>query len=129
MNRTIARAAAALAFTASLSGCSFLQKQGFAPPTVSVADPRIAGVRMQGGKIDIVMSIYNPNNYRLDAEAFHYKVLVDSTVLGEGTIENRVTLPQKDSAEVRVPVVFGWHQVLETTKKLAERGTLPFQLI
>ena len=106
-----------------------MQRQAFAPPDVTVGDVRLAAVGTQGGRIDVVLQIYNPNSFRLDASTLRYRVLVDTITLGEGTIDNRVTIMPKDSADVRVPVAFGFQRVVSVAGRLVQQGSLPFQLV
>jgi LEA14-like dessication related protein len=122
------RAIVALSMLAATAGCSFMQRQAFKAPDVYVSDVRLTGVGTQGGKIDIVLAIYNPNNFRLDGSNLHYKALVDSVLIGEGTVEKRVTIEKRDSGEVRVPVTFGFREILEAAQKLTKRGSLPFEI-
>ncbi|HKS05437.1 MAG TPA: LEA type 2 family protein [Gemmatimonadaceae bacterium] len=129
MTRNVARAVCALAVVVSVSGCSFMRKQAFGQPDVTVADVRLAGLGTQGGTINVILAIYNPNNYRLDAEAINYRVLVDTLQLATGTIDRRVTLPQKDSTRISVPVTFGFREVLQIGTRLSQRGTLPFKML
>ena len=45
-----------------------------------------------------------------------------------GTINQRVTLLQKDSAKVRVPVTFGLKEVMVAGQQLSKTGSLPFKI-
>jgi LEA14-like dessication related protein len=124
------RALCALALAlVTANGCATLRRQAFAAPVVTMKDVRLAGMGTQGGRLDVVLSMYNPNGYRLDAEAIHYKVLVDTLELGSGTIDQRITMLRKDSTELRIPVSFGLREVLAASAMLTQRGSLEFRLI
>jgi LEA14-like dessication related protein len=105
-----------------------MQRQAFAQPEVVVTNVRLAGIGTQGGKIDIELAIFNPNNFRLDASSVRYRVMVDSIKLAEGIIEKRVTLLKRDSTKVHIPVNFGFREVLAVGARLAQTGSLPFDL-
>ena len=129
MTRLTLRALGALFVLCIVTSCTFMRRQAFAPPDVLVSDVRLTGIGAQGGNIDIVLSIHNRNNYRLDASAVRYRVMVDSIKLAEGTVKHRVTLLKKDSTKVRLPVTFGFREVLAVGRRLAQTGSLPFDLV
>jgi LEA14-like dessication related protein len=118
----------ALLLCAIVSGCAALMRQAFAPPTIAVSDVRLAGVGTQGGTINVMLTLHNPNGYRIDATDVHYNLRVDTLLIATGTINQRVTLLQKDSAKVRVPVNFGLKEVLLAGQQLSKTGSLPFKV-
>jgi LEA14-like dessication related protein len=109
----------------SVCACSFVGRQAFAPPVVVVNDARLIPLR---ARLELVLSIYNPNNYRLDAEALHYRAYVDTLMLGEGAIDNRLTIRAKDSVLVNVPVSVKVGPLLIATALVGQRGTVDFTL-
>jgi LEA14-like dessication related protein len=127
MNRTIRRAAAALMLM-PLAACGFMQRQSFGQPEVVVDDVRLTGIGLQGGKIDIILAVYNPNNYRLDASQLQYTALIDTLRVADGTIAPRVTLVPKDTSKITVPMNFGFRQVAAAAQMAAQRGTIPFRV-
>ena len=129
MNRFVPRAVGALVLATSLGGCSFLARQAFAPPAISVSDVRLAGLGAQGGRVDVTLSLFNPNGYRIYASSIHYSMFVDSMRVADGAIDNRVTLMEHDSTKVRVPVSFGLREVMLAGSQLSQRGSLPFRVI
>lgn len=111
-----------------VTGCATLSRQAFTPPVVTVKDVRLAGVGLQGGRIDVLVSLYNPNGYRLDASTIRYRVLVDTLQVAAGTIEQEINLSKQDSTDIRFPVEFGLREVTAAANMLAAKGTLPFEL-
>ena len=111
------------------SGCATLARQAFAPPVVTVHDVRLAGVGFDGGRLDVHVSLFNPNGFRIDATAVEYRVLVDSLELATGIIDQHVTLHKRDSTSLRFPVAFSLREVASASSMLTARGSLPFQLI
>ena len=128
MTRMFLRATGALFVAITLGGCAFMARQAFAPPLVDVRDVRLAGIGVQGGRIDVRISIYNPNDYRMDASNIHYKMLLDTLQVAEGSIEQHVTLLPKDSISIKVPVNFGLKQIMAAGQELSKTGSLPFRL-
>lgn len=102
MFRTLVLAVAALA----MGGCKTLLRQAFAAPVVQVVDVRVKSIGFQGGALDVVLDVQNPNEYRIDAEKISYNFFVDTTRIVSGEVSQRLTLEEKGRATVTVPVVF-----------------------
>ena len=60
----LAMAASAAVVTA---GCSVLGRAAFQEPVVNLKGVELRGVGLTGGTLDVRLSVYNPNGYRLDA--------------------------------------------------------------
>jgi LEA14-like dessication related protein len=83
---------------------------------------------VQSQRFELDLTIYNPNNYRLDASQIRYKLAVDSVDLATGVIERRVTLKPRDSAVVRVPVEVDQRAFPRLLAGIFTKGSLSFQL-
>src|SRR5690348_4173880 len=70
--------AALLATTGFAGACSFLGRQAFKQPTVHLQKVAVAGIGLTGGSLNVELSVYNPNNYRLDATQLTYQVMLNS---------------------------------------------------
>jgi len=98
---------AVAAVVVGVAGCSALGRQAFKEPVVQLRDVRVNGVGITGGNLDVRLSVYNPNGYRLDATRLTYNVLVgDSVQFATGTVDNRFTVNGNDSSVVTIPVNF-----------------------
>ena len=118
----------ALVAVAVVSGCATLARQAFANPLVTVKDVRVKGVGMQGGSLDLILDVYNPNEYRLDASRITYQVWVDSSQIATGEIEKLVTLTDKGNSEVVVPVNFTFASVQKALVHYAQRGSVDYRV-
>jgi LEA14-like dessication related protein len=112
----------------SLYGCKTLARQLFAQPVVEVKDVKVRAVGLQGGSLDVILDIYNPNEYRLDATAITYKVWVDSNEVATGTIEKMLSLSEKGRSEIVVPVDFTFAAVQKAIQGLARRGYVEYRV-
>lgn len=110
------------------SSCATLARQAFAPPQVDVRDVRLAGIGSQGATINVLVVVHNPNDFRLDADAMHYRVTVDTMIVADADVDERVSIKSRDSAEIRVPVAFGFRQVMAAGSELSKKGTVPFEM-
>lgn len=118
----------ALVTVVGVAGCKTLARQAFANPVVEVKDVRVKGVGMQGGSLDVVLSVQNPNEYRLDATRISYQVWVDSSQIATGEIEKVVTLANRATSEVVVPVDFTFAAVQKAMVKFAQRGSIDYRV-
>ncbi len=83
------------------------------------------GLGLTGGSLDVVLSVYNPNHYRLDATRLTYQVLLnvgDSVTLASGTLDKQFTVQENDSAVVTIPVNFTYAGVGAAGEGAAQHG-------
>ncbi|HEY2163092.1 MAG TPA: hypothetical protein VGH04_03840, partial [Gemmatimonadaceae bacterium] len=83
-----------LATTVAVAACSFLGRQAFEQPVVRLKTVQIAGIGLTGGSLNVDLSVYNPNHYRLDATRLTYRVLLnsDSVTLATGAVDQQFTV-------------------------------------
>ena len=119
-------ATAAIAITA---GCSALGRQAFKEPIVRLQDVHLNGVGLTGGNLDVRLSVYNPNGYRLDATRMSYNVLVgDSVRFATGTVDSRFTVNGNDSSVVTIPVNFTFAGVGSAGRQLLNTGGVSYRV-
>lgn len=121
--------AAVAAATAALAGCATLGRQVFNNPVVSFKDVRFNGLGLQGGSVDVVLNVYNPNHYGLSAQRLDYQVLVDSTQLGTGAITHSFGVGGSDSTEVHLPLTFSYANLGSAGRALMARGVVNYRVI
>ncbi len=121
---------AAVAATAvALAGCATLGRQAFNNPIVSFKDVRFNGIGLQGGSVDVVLNVYNPNHYGLSAQRLDYQVMVDSIPLGTGAITRSFGVGGSDSTEVRLPVTFTYSGLGSAGRALLARGVVNYRVV
>ena len=121
-------AGVAIASIAGASGCASLGRATFKEPVVTLKEFVITGLGLTGGSIDVVLSVYNPNGYKLDALSMTYRVDVDSVKLGEGVLDSRFVVPKGDSATVRLPVRFTYAGLGAAGRTLVSAGTINYRV-
>jgi LEA14-like dessication related protein len=118
--------AAAVAVTA---GCSALGRQAFKEPIVHLQNVRVNGVGLTGGNLDVQLSVYNPNGYRLDATRMTYNVLVgDSVRFATGQMDTKFTVSGKDSNVVTIPVNFTYSGIGAAGRQLLNTGGVNYRV-
>ena len=120
---------AAIVAIAAVAGCSVLGKQAFQEPVVRLQDVKLNGVGLTGGNLDVRLSVYNPNGYRLDATRMTYTVNVgDDTRVATGTVDNRFTVNNNDSTTVTVPVSFTYAGIGAAGRQLLNSGGVNYRV-
>jgi LEA14-like dessication related protein len=123
------RAAPAALAAALLAGCASLVRQGFEQPVVTFKDVNVRGVGLQGGSLDVVLNVYNPNRFRLDATRLTYRLMVDSAELGTGALDQRFVVQSGDSATVRLPVQFTFAGLGAAGRQLLRSGAVNYRVL
>ncbi|HEY5088266.1 MAG TPA: LEA type 2 family protein [Gemmatimonadaceae bacterium] len=113
----------------ALSGCASLGIGGFKQPIVNFNDLQVEGVGSKGGTVDVVLSIYNPNGYRLDATQLTYRLLVDTSSVGEGVYDKQFSVRSRDSTVVRLPVNLSYSGLAAAAKQLREKGSVNYRVM
>ncbi len=123
------RRIAIIAATFGVAACSTLGRQAFQNPVVNLRDVRVLGLGTSGGQLEVQLSVYNPNNYRLDASRLTYRVFVgDSVGLASGAIDTRQTLQATDSTIVKVPVSFTYSGLGAAASQLLQTGAVRYRV-
>jgi LEA14-like dessication related protein len=113
---------------AGAAGCAALGRATFKEPDVQLREFTITGLGLTGGSVDVVLSVHNPNGYKLDALKMTYLVDVDSIKLGEGELDSRFVVPEKDSSLVRLPIRFTYAGLGAAGRALLQSGTVNYRV-
>ena len=119
-------AAAAIAVA---GGCQSLGRAVFEEPVVNFKDVRINGLGLQGGSLDVMLSVYNPNRFKLDATRLTYRLMIDSTQFGVGAIDSKFTVNEGDSTTVTLPITFNYAGIGAAGRQLLQSGTINYRVI
>ena len=120
--------AAAVATVAGVGGCATLGRKVFKEPVVNFQSLQINGLGLTGGSLDVVLSVYNPNNFRLDATRLTYNLMIDSVRFGTGALDQRFAVQSGDSTVVRLPVAFTYAGIGEAGRQLINTGTVNYRV-
>jgi len=120
----------ALAAASAVAGCSRLGRAAFEEPVVHLKDVKIRGVGITGGNLDVVLSVYNPNHFRLDATRLTYTVSMagDSVKVADGALDSRFTVQDNDSTTVTIPVSFTYAGLGAAGKTLMNTGAVNYRV-
>lgn len=114
--------------TMSVAGCALLGKGSFKEPIVTFQDAKVTGLGITGGSLEVKLSVYNPNGFKLDGTRLTYNVLVDSVKFGSGAIVDRFTVQEKDSTIVTLPLQFTYAGIGEAGRQLMNTGSVNYRV-
>ena len=113
----------------AVAGCATLARQVFQNPIVNLRDVNVRGIGVSGGQLDVILSVYNPNSYRLDATKFTYRLFVGDTVgLANGEIQTQTSVQAGDSTLVTVPVSFTYSGLGAAARQLFSTGSVNYRV-
>lgn len=118
-----------IALALILAGCSTLGRQVFQQPVVNLRDVSVKGIGLSGGQLEVQLSVYNPNNFRLDATRLTYRVFVGDTVgLASGSMDTRATVQAVDSTIVTIPVSFTYSGLGTAARQIIQTGSVNYRV-
>lgn len=124
----LASSMALAAVFVGVAGCATLGRATFKEPEVTLREVTVTGLGLTGGSLDVVLSVHNPNGYKLDALRMTYRVDVDSIKLGDGALDGRFVVPGNDSSTVRLPVTFTYAGLGQAGRALLSKGIVNYRV-
>ena len=124
-------AASALAAATFLAGCSALGRAAFKNPVVNLQSVAVRGLGLTGGSLDVKLSVYNPNGFRLDASRLNYQVNLagDSVKVASGALDTRTSVQSNDSTIVTIPVNFTYAGIGAAGRSLMNTGVVSYHVL
>ena len=95
---------------------------------VTLREVAITGLGLSGGNVDVILSVYNPNAFNLDALGMTYRVDIDSVPLGSGQLGQRFVVQQGDSSIVRLPISFTYAGIGAVGRQLMQSGAVTYRV-
>jgi len=124
--RSVVMAAATIAL--GLTSACAMFRGSFKEPVVSFRDLRLTGVGTSGGSLEIQLSVYNPNSFRLDGTRLTYNLAVDSIPVGNGVLDQAFTVQENDSTIVRLPLSFTYAGLGAAGRQLMQTGAVNYRV-
>ncbi|MBK1733908.1 hypothetical protein CKO15_01155 [Halorhodospira abdelmalekii] len=103
-----------------LSACAALQDR-VQEPEVSVKGFEVTGFSSQGLDLDLNLTAHNPNALGLSLAGLSYQLDLNDRGLIRGASDQRVRLPRRDSADIRLPLQLDFSDLADLGANL---GTL-----
>jgi LEA14-like dessication related protein len=89
----------------------------------------VRGVGLQGGTVDVVLRVANPNPYALSATSATYRLLVeDSVEVGHGTTAQAYEVAAHDSVDVTLPLDVSWRALQRVAHAAFADGAVAYRV-
>lgn len=108
------------------SACVRFARSAFKPPVVVLQDVHVKQVGFQGGALDVILDVYNPNGYRIDARKVTYTVFADSLLVAAGELTQMAALDKRATARVVLPVTFSMKELTKAAAIFFQRGSVDY---
>src|SRR5437773_1690631 len=116
-----------LSLVVAFGACAtFKNALQFQKPDVELQEINVTGLGLQGGTMDLVFDVYNPNDYRLRSTRLEVAVALAGTDFGEALIDKPLDLSPQNHSQVVMPVRFTWSGVGAAARALFEKQELPY---
>lgn len=120
------RITSALVLVAAVTACASVGRGTFKDPVVTYKDAVITGLGISGGSLEVVLGVFNPNGFKLDGTRLTYRVSVDSVPFGSGELNDKFTVQDGDSTQVRLPLSFTYAGVGQAGRQLIQTGSVQY---
>jgi LEA14-like dessication related protein len=101
----------------------------FYRPKVTLGDVRLASAGIGGGAMDVLLKVYNPNDYDLESPRVAYRILVDTLQVASGLYDSDVTLTAGDTTALRVPASFTYRSLGRAGFALTNTGSVNYRVL
>ncbi len=126
--RKVVLSVAVASMAIGAAGCSTIGRKVFKEPVVTFRELQINGLGLSGGSLDVVLSVYNPNGYKLDATRLTYNLVLDSVPFATGALDQKFTVQDQDSSIVRLPISFTYAGIGSAGRQLLTRGAVNYRV-
>ncbi|MGH7569661.1 MAG: LEA type 2 family protein [Gemmatimonadales bacterium] len=112
-----------------LSGCATFQAAlRFQEPQVELEEINITRLGLSGGTLDLVLDVYNPNDYRLRSTRLEVSLDLEESHFGDALIDKPLDLSPENHSRVVMPVRFDWAGVGAGARALLTRQAVRYGL-
>ena len=119
----------ALVWAAAVLGCATMRSMArFEEPQLALEEINITGLGLTGGTLDLVLDVYNPNDYRLRSTRLELALDLEGTHFGDALIDKPLDLSPQNHSRVVVPVRFEWTGVGAGARALLDRRAVRYRL-
>lgn len=123
------RALIAAAALVALAGCRDLVRRAFSPPRATFRRIELQQLGLGGGRVAVMLELYNPNAYALTATGARYHLFVDDSFpVGDGATSDTVRVEAHDSATVRLPLEVQWSQLRAAGVDVLRAGSARYRI-
>jgi LEA14-like dessication related protein len=119
---------ALLSLAVLASACATLRGLTFQEPDLSLQEIAITGIGLTGGTFDLVLDVYNPNDYRIRSTRLEVGIDLEGRHFGDALLDRPLDLSPTNHSRVVVPVRFEWAGLGAGAKALVTRQAVGYGL-
>ncbi|MGH7547865.1 MAG: LEA type 2 family protein [Gemmatimonadales bacterium] len=112
--------------TAVLVACATLGKLVFQEPAIELQEINITGLGLSGGTLDLVLDVWNPNDYRIRSTRLEVGIALEGTHFGDALLDRPLDLSPTNHSRIVVPVRFEWAGLGAGAKALLTRKAVAY---
>ena len=106
--------------------CATLGKLVFQEPAIELQEINITGLGLNGGTLDLVLDVWNPNDYRIRSTRLEVGIDLEGTHFGDALLDRPLDLSPTNHSRIVVPVRFEWAGLGAGAKALLTRKAVAY---
>lgn len=110
------------------AGCAGGLGSNFKNPDFNLQQVVVRGAGLQGGALDLVVRVDNPNNIQLRGTKLELGFDVETSHVGDISYDNEFDLPGNGSTTVTLPIRFTWSGVGGAFRSVLGYGDIPYKM-
>jgi LEA14-like dessication related protein len=110
-----------------VAGCAGLPI-GLKDPDVHLDRVVVRGVGLTGGTMDLIVGVYNPNEFDLAGTKLQVGFDVEQSHVGDVTYDSKFQMQKGDTTTLTLPVQFTWNGLASAARTALNSGELPYTL-
>ncbi len=107
-----------------LCGCSLFIKK----PEVAIKTVTLTGLDRGGIEMEFLLTVTNPNSYKLKLMGYTYNLSISSMPLTNGENHDVVEFAGNTTTDFKIPTSVTFHDLLEILKNSPDFDHIPYQL-
>lgn len=115
------------ALTLVLAACAGIGDR-FREPDVRLDRVVVRGMGITGGTLDLVLDVYNPNEFGLEGTKLQLGFDVQDSHVGDVLYEEDFQVQEGDTTRLTLPVTFQWAGVGRALEAALQYGDVPYTM-
>jgi LEA14-like dessication related protein len=100
----------------------------FKEPDVRLHQVNLRGVGLSGGTLDLIVDLYNPNDFDLRGTELRIGFDVEGSHLGDIEYRDEFAVSRGDTTRLSLPLRFGWSGVGNAVRSALGYGDIPYSM-
>lgn len=106
--------------------CATLGRLVFQEPEIQLQEINITGLGLNGGTLELVLDVWNPNDYRIRSTRLEVGIDLEGTHFGDALLDRPLDLSPTNHSRIVVPVRFEWAGLGAGAKALLTRKAVAY---